>query len=380
VSAPEAAEPATVYVVYLPYLPLGERMDVGDWELVPRDELGPGDSVDARTVTLAEGLADLYVLPDGAKSRAGAFARPRTGLVGDASVDGEQLRDLHRACVVTVLDPNESPLLPEGERDPNFGHRAMTSDNAIVVAHGINREHGFTGSVAGSRVRRMSLGISVLEDSLGPHIPRTTIPPPADLRVPVLRPRALDGEYCDAIWESMRRGTDAGRRLGRAVDWLDLAWLNATGLTDDLRIPALRAGFEVLLDSDDSDELGERLRLLVLDQSVPVRRSWCNLAGNPASGELSDVAWWFKRFSFLRNDLMHGRSPDRDAWLHDGTLHTDLAEWYLRQAVKHTVANDGHDDILEALVWRDAVRAMREWWQGQHTQDHGTDAPGGADG
>lgn len=35
-----------------------------------------------------------------------------------------------------------------------------------------------------------------------------------------------------------------------------LAWLNATGLTDELRIPALRAGFEVLLDSADNDQLG----------------------------------------------------------------------------------------------------------------------------
>lgn len=83
---------------------------------------------------------------------------------------------------------------------------------------------------------------------------------------------------------------------------------------------------------------------------------------------LGDVAWWFKRFSFLRNDLMHGRSPDREAWVHDGVVHTDLGEWYLRQAVKHTVANDGHDDIRDELLWREALRATREWWRAANAQ------------
>jgi hypothetical protein len=32
---------------------------------------------------------------------------------------------------------------------------------------------------------------------------------------------------------------------------------------------------------------------------------------------------------------------------HDNVRHIDLGEWYLRQAIKHTVANDGHTDILE---------------------------------
>lgn len=61
----------------------------------------------------------------------------------------------------------------------------------------------------------------------------------------------VDVFYADAPCESIRRGTDDARRLARATGWLDAGWRNASGLTDDLRIPALFAGFEVLFDSDD---------------------------------------------------------------------------------------------------------------------------------
>ena len=33
-----AVPPATIYVVYLPYLPLTERIVVGDWELIPQKD------------------------------------------------------------------------------------------------------------------------------------------------------------------------------------------------------------------------------------------------------------------------------------------------------------------------------------------------------
>jgi hypothetical protein len=232
--------PETIYVVYLPYLPLVRRATVGDWELIPRTHLGDSDCLDARTMELAQGLADLYVLPKNAGTRAGVFARARTERIGDDPSDPERLRDLQRACVVTVLEVNESPLLPEHERDPNIGHYALTSDNAAVVAHGIGHKGGYTGTVTGSRVRSLSLGVPVVDDPNDPTAPRQTIPPPGDVRIPTFKPPALDIEYANATWESIGRGDDDARRLGRAIDWLNLAWLNASGLTDDLRVPALR--------------------------------------------------------------------------------------------------------------------------------------------
>jgi hypothetical protein len=135
----------TIYVVCLPYLPLVERMTVGDWEAIPQSGLREDDCRDARTMQLALGLADLYGLPEQAPSPVGAFGRPRRGHVDDDPEDRQRLHDLQRAVVVAVLDANESPLLPDHERDPNFGHYAMTSDNATGVAHGIKREGGYTG-------------------------------------------------------------------------------------------------------------------------------------------------------------------------------------------------------------------------------------------
>jgi hypothetical protein len=357
----EPSAPETVYVVYLPYLPLTKRATIGDWEVIPRADLRDDDCLDARTLELARGLADLYVLPKNAGTRAGVFARARTGRVGDDPTDPERLRDLRRACVVMVLEVNESPLLSERERDPNIGHYALTSDNATVVAHGISHKGGYTGTVTGSRVRSMSLGVRVVDDPNDPTALRQTIPPPGDVRIPTFRPPALDDEYADATWESMRRGDNAARRLGRAIDWLNLASLNATGLSDELRVPALRAGFEVLLDSEDAEELARRLGRLV-DDKTPIRhRTWTStFTGDKRSANMREVPWWFMEFSFLRNDLMHGRAPGEEKWLRDGQSQTDLGEWYLRQAIKHAVADDGHADVLEDVVWRRPLREMQE--------------------
>jgi hypothetical protein len=351
------SERTAIDVVYVPYLPLGARIVVGEWELIPRAALSNDDCLDSRVAELSQGLAEVYVLPEGAGTAVGAFARPCEGHIGDQLDDLAEVRDLRRACVVAVLDVNPSPLLREDERDPNAGHWMLTSDNADVVAHGINRELGYTGSITGSRVRRQSLGVAVLDDN--PHIPRARITPPSDLRVPTFRAQPLDAEYANATWESIRRGHDAARRLGRAIDWLALVWLNATSLTDELRVPAIHAAFQSLLDSEDAEEVAKQLGPLPGDTSPIRNRTWVSFAGNRRSANLTDVGWWFMEFSVLRNDLMHGRSLGQEKWVHDDRWQTDLGEWYLRDAIKHTVANDGHPDILEELLWRDAYRALR---------------------
>jgi hypothetical protein len=199
--------PETIDVVYLPYLPLRERVVVGEWELIPRAALTDADCLDERNAELAQGLAGVYVLPEHAGTAAGVFARPRDRRLGDKLNDVRQVDDLRRACVVAVLDVNPSPV--EDERDPNAGHWMLTSDNGLVVAHGINHEHGYTGAITGSRVPRWSLGVSVLDDPANPHIPRGRIPPPGDVRIPIFRPPRLDVEYAHTTWESIRRGNDA---------------------------------------------------------------------------------------------------------------------------------------------------------------------------
>ena len=134
-----------VDVILMPYLPLGERATVGDWELIPRTALQPDDCLDERTEELARGLAEVYVLPKHARTPVGAFVRPRAGLIGNESQDVQRFNDLRRACVAAVLDPNPDPTLPEDQRDWNAGHWMLSTENATVVGHGINRD-GFTGT------------------------------------------------------------------------------------------------------------------------------------------------------------------------------------------------------------------------------------------
>jgi hypothetical protein len=355
------------YVVYAPYLPLAERVTVGEWELIPRQSLALADSVDARAHELALGLADLYELPGGAGGPVGAFARRRTGRVGDDPIDAAPMLDLHRALVVAVVDVNESPLVPEANRDPNAGHRALTSDNAVVHTSGITREGGWTATLTGGRIKLLAGGIQVLRQSDDP-LPQVKIPPPSDLRLPFFR-SDIDTEYADAAAESIAPDTDEARRLARAIDWLDLAWRNTTSLIDDLRVPALRAGFEVLLDPDEPDpderidavRIGVYLGDLLTPEEPRTRRSWPNLrGGGETSRELTDLAWWCVRFSFLRNALMHGGAPSEEDWQHDGVHHVNLAEWWLRQAIKETIARDGHPYVRLGVLDRDLMRAYRE--------------------
>lgn len=357
-------------VVYLPYLPLRERALVGDWELIPQANLRTDDCLDERAEDLARGLAAVYVLPKRGGVHAGAFARQRDGRIGQAAREMRSIEDLRRACVVTVLDPNPSPLLPEGERDLNAGHWMLTTENAMVVAHGIIRAGGHTGTIMGSRLPFISLGVSVLDDPEGVGGSRGKVLPPADVRIPTFTPPRFDAEYANATWESIRRGDDAARRLGRAIDWLALADLNTSLMTHDVRIPSLRAGFEVLLNTGDFLELGHQLAKLVADDSEATERRWTNRSGTAVVEKLGDVAWWSVKFSFLRNALMHGDFLDQEQWRHDGVSHIDLGEWYMRQAIKHAVAKDGHASLLEPLLWRKALAAV----VARNSQDAGSAA------
>jgi hypothetical protein len=147
-----------VYVTYVPYLPLGERVRVGEWEVIPRADLRDGDALDVRVAELARAFADLHQLPEGRHAGVGAFAHFPGGAVGESPEDNANVIVLRRALVLAVVDGNESPLLPEQERDANAAHRILTSDNASVDVGGITREGGWTATVSGGRVRWLNGG------------------------------------------------------------------------------------------------------------------------------------------------------------------------------------------------------------------------------
>jgi hypothetical protein len=354
-----AKEGGTVYVTYLPYLPLRERVKVGEWELIPRGELVDADALDARAPELALGLADLYELPPGAGQEVGVFGRREGGRVGDDPHERTPMGNLQRSLVAPVL--NVTRRSEQGGQ--TMVSRTLTSDNAMVITHGIDRGTGSTAVVSGGRLVEISAGYPVIPDPDYPWLDQKFAPPP-DLRVGYIGYWDLDFEYADAVSQSTSVESDEARRLARAVDWLDFAGRNTTSLTDDLRVPALQAGFEVLLDRGDSRSIaGVRIGRVLSDLLTPdaprAERSWRNRSGRKTTCKLTDLAWWFLQFSFLRNALMHGDAPTEEDWAHDGVSHVDLGELRLGQAIKETVARDGHPDLRKPQRDREFERRWK---------------------
>jgi hypothetical protein len=238
-------------------------------------------------------------------------------------------------------------LTSSDERDPNAGHSARTSENAFVGVNGISYEGGWTATRFGSAIPVVDLAVPVDSDADMPRLPK--IPVPAGLLLPSME-RSFDQKYAQAAWDSLSRDSDAARRIGRAIEWLGLAWLNATGVAADLRIPALHAGFETFFDSDEIKVIAHRLAVALEDGTTrSLREGVYPATGKLWSEELTDVEWWFYDFSFLRNDLMHGRIPAQEAWQHNGQGQVSLGEGYLRRAIKCVIGLDGHQDILDDM-------------------------------
>jgi hypothetical protein len=237
------------------------------------------------------------------------------------------------------LDPN--PSLSEKEK----GHQVATSDNALVFAHRVDESGSVWvnyGAMVGATVGGLQVGSADV-----------TISPPPEVLVPFMHPSA-DDVYLDALLRVLPSQSDESRRMGRAIDWLDLAWRNTSSIDEDARIVALRAGFEVLLGvGDKTASVREALSQLLEDSSKPrITRRWTTRQGNERSEEMTDLGWWFTRFSFLRNAIMHGSDIWETEYLHEDQHHLWLAEKTLRRAIKRLVANLTTEAIMMTPIER----------------------------
>ena len=326
---------AGVHIVVLPYLPLREAVAVGGWRLIPAQRPHEEAFVDDDTRIKAEGLLRLYG-GDAPARLSGAFAAPPNGRIGD-DPPVDQLTTLRRAIVVGLLEGNPTPpalAVDEATVDPNGGWRSATSDNAVLWVHPID-ESGNTAVEYGAMVTTLSGGHNVLrEDSV-------SITRPAEVPTPLMY-GFLDGGYSDAVFAVIATGGDEGRRLGRAIDWLDLAWRNTPSITQAVRVVLLRMGFEVLFGDDNTYVVRDELGVLLDGEDVTRQeRTWPTLAGKLHTAELSDLCWWFMQFAFLRNAIMHGDELTGAMFEHEGRPHVWLAESWLRKALKSLVARAG---------------------------------------
>jgi hypothetical protein len=353
----DMSQPTTdvpVLLMYAPYLPLREPLDVDGWRLVPVGELDNAESISDFAIAAAKGLAALYSASDN-DAVTGAFAY-RIGQGLGAVFDEDDVLDMHRALVVMVLDANPSRLAAADEPDGNEAYRAMTSDNALVFGHPIGTD-GYVAAQYGGMIGTLSGGYNVIAAQ---GVDSMRIRPPADLMMPMGRPR-VDGELADAAHRVITANDDAARRVHRAIGWLDLAWRNASSITPDLRIPALRSGFETLFDAEGTLALRRALSVLLDDADAPrTHRTWVDQSRR-LEDSVTELEWWFVCFTLLRNAIAHGDPLEPENYDFEGVSHAFVAEYRLREAIKATVIASGYPELGLKPMARRLHRAMRKY-------------------
>jgi hypothetical protein len=143
------------WFLYLPYLPIEDRIEIGEWQLIPAAALAGEDGTAPLTLKLAGGLVRLYERPPSYVT-SGAFARVREGKVGDEFGMSEFGR-LRRALLVALLDRNPSGVDSQAERDPNQAWRTYTSEHAQAWGHRID-DDGYIAEEHGAMVTVLAGG------------------------------------------------------------------------------------------------------------------------------------------------------------------------------------------------------------------------------
>jgi hypothetical protein len=321
-------------------------MTVGQWSFIPAPQLTPEDTIGRAAFDQARGLLELYQ-----RSRLqpefGCFLRRARPLVGARFRYGD-LGPLRRALLVALLD-RRPPLEELGA-----GHGAWTSDNAVIYGHRIGDE-GYVSAEYGSMSRMVTLGLRVGDAN-------SAISPPIEMPFPMLG-RDPDHEYLGALFAVLTSATDARRRLLRTIDWFDLAWRNTPSTSGDMRILMLKAGFESLLAVGHGLDRQRNALDALLSQTRGRRRQrrYNTRAGAQVNEVMSDLGWWFTNFTFLRNAIAHGDQVAPGSYRFGRQWHLFKAEAHLREAIKETVALQGHPDVrFEGLdrALRQAQRAL----------------------
>jgi hypothetical protein len=273
--------------------------------------------------------------------------------------DPSSLRLVRRALLLGILEVNpQRPENPtEAAEDLNASHKTAAAENALVYGHPVRGDGTFVTQTGFMAPFIAIQGRLRATDTI-------VIAPPGELPTPIMA-TDLDSEYASAALDVMSRDGDLARRVLRATEWLDVAWQNATTVTHDTRILALRSAFEVLLSTtefgDDTRQIRTALgELLDEPNAGTVPRSWKE-RGKPRNVDLTEVEWWFQSFTILRNAIAHGHDVGRAAWeFEDGRLHLLIGERMLRRAIKRTIARGGHPDVELDPAFRVLRRMAQE--------------------
>jgi hypothetical protein len=326
-------------LVVAPYLPLRESVEIGPWCLVPASEVKPREV--AKAVPLVD-LLEAYGVPG---SDAGAVAHLKGELIGSPVPDVAAVEPLKWALVYAVLSA-QPPFEDKGPPE-------APADCALVWGHGFD-DPSFTSLVEGGMFTVLR-GISLTTR------PMEKIARPEHLFIPHGFP-ALDGERATALYDELANGKILGRRLRRALEWLNFAWTNTASITPDVRIVGLRIAYEALLTigrKSLTNDLRQRVSALLTPRARKTRRQYIGDFGKPKDEQLTDMAHWFQCFTLLRNEIIHGDTVQQQDRTFEGERHVILATVHLLDLIPRMLVRAGHSkDLLDPRLHRDAIRAI----------------------
>lgn len=328
------AREAEAEVWLVPYLPISDVVSVGTWSVVPFHVFRASRARSREIYREARRLITAYKIDD-APLGLGAVIYPTEGRVGD-SLTADEARALERAIGVALIASNPSFL---NDDDPNAAHICCSSDNARVLGYSL-RTGGAFAFAEGALVPRVNL----VSRRTGGRLPRQ--PPPIGLPRPILKGH-FDDDYASELVTILLADSDAGRRIDRCAQWLILGWSNSDAIGMDARILAFRAAFEVLLGGKSTAACGRALSKLIGDGSQKRERRWFE-RGRSECKALDDTEWWFRSFTLLRNELVHGRAVKPERWFFDdGIEHLWHADDRLRLAIKRAAVRNGANPLIE---------------------------------
>ncbi len=322
-----------VNVILAPYLQVGNQLlHVGPWEAIPAGQLERAQTPSDLAFEQSRGLLELYQKSRRVRDGFGVFFRRGRRLVGE-NFTVKDLATLRHVLLVALLDRNPSDV--GGDDTLNAGHQVRTSDNVDIIGHRIQPD-GYVSARYGAMTQAWVGGLRIGDG-------HSEIAPPIEVPFPILG-RPPDSLYCNALWDVLRQDIDDVRRLAAAIGWLDLAWRNTPSTTHDMRVVMLKSGFEVLLGRGDRIDRQRPALSALFDVPNPRSRvrHFTDRYGNPLQEEMTDLEWWYTRFTFLRNAITHGRRASGRELRHGRHWHLWIAEYRLRQAIKEVTAQHGH--------------------------------------
>ena len=289
-------------------------------------------------------LVEAYSLDSGGGSVLGAVAFPAGGQVG-SSADRSEMGPLGGALLVGTLAGN--PALAAVDENPNAGHAAVTSENALLYGHPLGDGSSYAIE-AGAIVRVTDLRHA------DPGEPLPKIEPPNELPRPLFS--FFDDELAHATHGLFSTEDQGSRRLTRAIDWYRIALSNAEAVSRIARVGAVRSALEALTGVSDTKRLVRSVGRLLRDPDTREELRTSRFWNEPV--RLTPDEWWLANFSELRNAIVHGDEISPDRWTHEENHHLDLAHDKLLGCLRAVIAVGSGDSLLK-LPRRERASARR---------------------